>query len=272
MEESHSRHLLQPLLPPSAAASDHGKPISSNAGITSRLFLVAFIGLVSIWANHEASKGYAITLVNESATTFAGARFQLFYVANEEATRVMIKASNSIENFLYPYSHSSIKKPIESVIVKLADRNLTNNVVVEPGSGQDQFVLNISPSIMGGTNFGHDVDVALRRGVARMWLWDGQGSSPRNLINAIVEYLINILENGSIELLEPTTAECWDPEDGRSVAEFVNHGERRRPGFIRRLNRAMKDGWNDEKLGAALGMSVHKCATSELLRYNFSSV
>lgn len=270
MEESHQRHLLQPLLPSTAAA----QPTSSNAAVISRLLLVGFIGIVSIWANHEASKGYAITLVNESAATSAGARFQLFYVANDEATRVAIKASNIIENFLYPYSNGSSKKPIKSVIIKLVDRNLTNNVVVEMGSEQDQFVLNISPSVMGGTNFGHDMVVAIRQGVARMWLWDGEGSAPNNLMTGLIEYLINILDvSTSIEPLEPAAAVCWDPDNGRAVAEFLKHGERRRPGFIRRLNRAMKDGWSEEILGGALGLPVHKsCATSESLRYNSSSV
>lgn len=288
MEESH--HLLQPLLTPSttsspaaAAASppldDHAvnnfKLISSNSGIIFRLCLVAFIGIVSMWANHEASKGYAITILNESADT----RFQLFYVSNDEATRMVIKASNIIENFLYQDSNSSIKKPIKSVVIKLVDRDLTDNFIVELGSSHDQFVLNISPSIMGGTNFDRDMVLAIRQGVARFWLWDGQGSAPKNLMNGIVEYLVNSLDGWSIlsardaaELLEPT-AVCWDSDNRRVVAEFLKRGERRRPGFIRRLNEAMKDGWNGEKLGGALGLPVHKlCATSESLRYNSSSV
>lgn len=230
--------------------------------------MVALVGIVSIWANHEASKGYAITILNESPNTLAGSRFQLFYVSNEEATRMVVKASNTIENFLYRDPSSSIRKPIKSVVVKLSSRNLTENVVVE--SSHDQFVLNISPSIMGGKNFDRDdVARAIRQGVVRIWLWDGQGSAPKNLVNGIVEYLVNCLDgtassHDAAELLEPAAAAaCWDSGDRRAVAGFLESGERRRPGFVRRLNEAMKDGWSDERLGDALGLP---------LRYNSSSM
>lgn len=285
MEERH--HLLHPLLTPSTTTAaalppdDHAVNylnlmISSNSGIFFRLCMVALVGIVSIWANHEASKGYAITILNESPNTLAGSRFQLFYVSNEEATRIVIKSSNTIENLLYRDPSSSIRKPIKSVVVKLASRNLTDNVAVE--SSHDQFVLNISPSIMGGKNFDRD-DVArsIRQGVVRIWLWDGQGSAPKNLVNGIVEYLVNSLDgtapsHDEAELLEPA-AVCWNSGDRRVVAGFLERSERRRPGFIISLNEAMRDGWSDERFGGALGLPVHKlCAISKSLRYNSSSV
>ncbi|KAI3457065.1 hypothetical protein Pfo_013728 [Paulownia fortunei] len=295
MEENH--HLLRPLLHPSTTNSistsssattvtppldDHElnnlNLISSNSGIIFRLSLLAFIGIVSIWANHEASKGYAITIVNESGNTFPGKRFQLFYVSNDEATRIVIKASKIVENFLYSDYDNPTKKPIRRIILKLADRNLTDNVIVDSGMDHE-FVVNISPSIMEGTNFGHAMILAVRQGVARIWLWDGQGNAPRNLINGIVEYMTNNL-GASFAVSSPDTAEppesataCWKHEDSRVVAEFLNYCERRRPGFIRRLNQAMKDGWDDGKLDGVLGLPVQNlCTTYESLRYNISSV
>ncbi|KAL8512463.1 hypothetical protein ACS0TY_018804 [Phlomoides rotata] len=270
MQENH--HLLRPLLnPPSASPSlvdNVPNNLSSNSGIISRLSLVVFIGIVSIWANHEASKGYAITTVNDSGDTFAGRRFHLFYVSNDEATRIVMKASNIIENFLYPDYDSILmsKKPITRVIIRLADRNLTENVIVGSGTNHE-FVINISPSILEGINFGHDMNVALGQGVARMWLWDGQGttSKAKSLIDGIVEYLVNNL-GGSFTV--PRAEPPGSAAVGR-VAEFLNHCERHRPGFIRRLNRVMKDGWDDEKLDGALSRPVHEvCTTYESLRYD----
>ncbi|KAL0362526.1 UNVERIFIED_CONTAM: hypothetical protein Scaly_1207800 [Sesamum calycinum] len=287
MEESH--HLLRPLLSPSTTTTtspavapplddhvvDNLKPISSNSSIILRLSLVAFIGIVSIWANHEASKGYDITIVNESADTFLGNRFQLFYVSNDEAVRLVIQASKVVENFLYPDHDSRIKKPVSHIIVKLADRNLTDNIIVESDTDQ-KFVLNISPLIMDGTNFGQAMVQAVQRGVARIWLWDGRGNAPESLIHGIVEYMIDHLwatrprSDRAKPLRSATT--CWKDGDSRVVAEFLDYCERRRPGFIRRLNHGMMDGWDDGKLDGLLGQPAQNLCTSyESLRYNISS-
>ncbi|KAL0353962.1 UNVERIFIED_CONTAM: hypothetical protein Sangu_0977500 [Sesamum angustifolium] len=231
MEESH--HLLRPLLSPSTTSPavapplddhvvDNLKPISSNSSIILRLSLVAFIGIVSIWANHEASKGYDITIVNESADTFLGNRFQLFYVSNDEAVRLVIQASKVVENFLYPDRNSRIKK---SAMVQ-----------------------------------------AVQRGVARIWLWDGRGNAPESLIHGIVEYMIDHLwatrprSDRAKPLRSATT--CWKDGDSRVVAEFLDYCERRRPGFIRRLNHGMMDGWDDGKLDGLLGQPAQNLCTS----------
>ncbi|KAK4398203.1 hypothetical protein Sango_1295800 [Sesamum angolense] len=285
MEES--RHLLRPLLSPSTSPAvapplddhvvDNLKPISSNSSIILRLSLVVFIGIVSIWANHEASKGYDITIVNESADTFLGNRFQLFYVSNDEAVRLVIQASKVVENFLYPDHDSRIKKPVSHIIVKLADRNLTDNIIVESGTDQI-FVLNISPLVMEGTNFGQAMFQALQRGVARIWLWDGRGNAPESLIHGIVEYMIDHLwatrQRSDHDRAKPlrSATTCWKDGDSRVVAEFLDYCERRRPGFIRRLNHGMMDGWDDGKLDGLLGQPAQNLCTSyESLRYNISS-
>ncbi|KAL0306721.1 UNVERIFIED_CONTAM: hypothetical protein Sradi_6089400 [Sesamum radiatum] len=287
MEESH--HLLRPLLSPSTTTTtspavapplddhvvDNLKPISSNSSIILRLSLVAFIGIVSIWANHEASKGYDITIVNESADTFLGNRFQLFYVSNDEAVRLVIQASKVVENFLYPDHDSRIKKPVSHMIVKLADRNLTDNIIVESRTDQ-KFVLNISPLIMDGTNFGQAMVQAVQRGVARIWLWDGRGNAPESLIHGIVEYMIDHLwatrpQSDRAKPLRSATT-CWKDGDSRVVAEFLDYCDRRLPGFIRRLNHGMMDGWDDGKLDGLLGQPAQNLCTSyESLRYNISS-
>ncbi|KAL2245599.1 uncharacterized protein LOC105165554 [Sesamum indicum] len=286
MEESH--HLLRPLLNQSTTTAapppkddhvvDNLKPISSNSSIILRLTLVACIGIVSIWANHEASKGYDITIVNESGDTFLGKRFELFYVSNDEAVRLVIRASKVVENFLYPDHDSHIKKPISHIIVKLADRNLTDDIFVE-STTDHKFVLNISPSVMEGTSFRQVVFQAVKRGVARISLWDGRGNAPQNLKDGIVEYMIGHLwatrPPSGHDKAKPlrSAARCWKHADSRVVAEFLDYCERRRPGFIRRLNHAMMDGWDDGKLDGLLGQPAQTlCTTYESLRYNISSV
>ncbi|XP_041990168.1 uncharacterized protein LOC121741472 [Salvia splendens] len=282
MDELERRRLLHhPLLSPSTTAAssplgddDNIKLVSSNSAIFSRLFLVAIIAAVSVWANREASKGFAITVANESADAFLASRFKLFYVSNDGAARAAIKASDSIEKLLFPDS-DVFKKPIKSIEIRLVDRNFTDNVAAAEMDGdRDRFAISVSSSVMRGADFDREMAPAIRRGVARVWLWDGGGHAPRSVVSGIVEYLVDRLGDSAIgdaaEEFEAAAA-CLDSGNPRSVAELL----RRSPGSVGRLNRAMKEGWSDEKLGGALGLPVEKlCATSdyESLRYKSSSV
>ncbi|CAI9757183.1 unnamed protein product [Fraxinus pennsylvanica] len=287
MEEN--QHLLQPLVypPPSAtatssvgvAATTTTTPQShhdieddeTNSSILFRFVFMAFIGLVSIWANHEASKGFAITIVNDAeADSIPAKRFSLFYMSNDEATRIIIKASEIAENFLYPNDMQD-KKKVNRVTLKLTGRDLSFPVVVN-SSKEHEFVLHLSPSTMEEQNFKHAMLLALHQGVARIWLWDGQGNSPHNLINGVVEYITSNLSASSTKSnpskVEPSasTTACWKHDDVKVVAEFLNYCERSRTGFIRRLNQAMKEGWHEGKLDTALGMPAQNlCA-----RHNYS--
>ncbi|KAK4487138.1 hypothetical protein RD792_006453 [Penstemon davidsonii] len=284
MEEKH--HLIQPLLLPSTTGAtiitssssstaappldDHElnklKLISSNSVIIFRLALVFFIGMVSIWANLESSKGFTITIVNESGNTIPGKRFQLFYVSNDEASRILIKASFKVENFLYPNDNNHTKKQVNHIILILTGQNLTDNVIVE-SIRDHEFILKVSPLLMEGTNFGHDISLALRRGMTHIWIWDSHGHAPKNLINGIVEYIAsNLGDSGAVPssgIVEPPrlATACWKQDDPRAVAEFLDYCEHQRPGFIRRLNQAMKNDWHDEILDIALGLPIQNLCT-----------
>lgn len=200
----------------------------------------------------------------------------LFYMSNDEAMRIVIKASEIVENFLYPNDMYN-KKKANSVTLNLTSRNLTAPVVVD-SSKDDEFVLHLSPSIMEEQNFRHAILLALHQGVARIWLWDSKGNALHNLINGIVEY---ITSNSSVfgtksnpNKVEPSasTTTCWKHDDTKVVAEFLNYGEHSRPGFIRRLNQAMRDGWLEGKLDIALGMPVQNlCTRHYYSKYNFST-
>lgn len=255
---------------------------SSSFSITFRLSLIALLALVSLWANHEASRGFAVTVIDAAGDTIAGKRFHLFYVSNDEATRIVIKASKAVETFLYPADNDmDSKKEVARIIFKLTGSNSNDEVFVD-SEGVHEFVLNISPSILEGTDFRRGMFLAVQQGVARVWLWDGQGQSPKYLINGIVEYITSNLDGfgklpPSVEEAAPpqkgfSSVACWKSQDPIAVAEFLKHCERRQPGFIARLNRGMKYSWHDDMFGVALGMPVQDLCTSfESLRYNFSS-
>lgn len=287
MEEDH-HHLLQPLIPSTttnaattgiSSASSADSPASplgarninkmhlSNSGIIFRLAFIISIGLVSIWANHEASKGYSISIINKARGTFPGKRFDLFYVSNDEASRLVLSTSKFVENFLYPNS-SYPKKQVNQVILRLSSRNLISPVTVDSGQGHDQYVLHISPSVVEEKNFSHAMFVAVQQGMVRIWLWDDLGNVPSTLIDGIVEYISNLaVSDGLLDFGYKMDFEspefdghCWNSKNPKAVAQFLNYCEVKKPGFIRRLNQALKNGWHDRTVDDALGMPVqHLC-------------
>ncbi|CAA0816303.1 Plant basic secretory protein (BSP) family protein [Striga hermonthica] len=281
MEEEKKEHHphLQPLLhPPSTPAAtppaDHRIPdnlnlVQSSSTIALRFSFVAFIGIVSVWANHEASKGYAVSVVNGAHGTVAGKRFQLFYASNDEAVRVLVKTSDFVQAILYP---DDDKKPVSHVVLELTGHDLTDDVIVQRRAGTGEFVVRISRSVMEGPDYDRAVVRAVRKGAARVWIWDGRGRAPMNLVNGIVELLAGEL-GGPRAMpgpLDSADGACWTREDPREVAEFLRYCEvRAGPGFVGRLNRAMKDGWEDGMLEGLLGQLCRDY--HESLGYNVSS-
>ncbi|KAL6137198.1 hypothetical protein ACLB2K_062490 [Fragaria x ananassa] len=142
---------------------------TSNVGILIRFISVILVGILSFWANHEASKGFDITVLNNVARDFpAGQRFHLFYVANDKVTRIVLHASDFIEHLLYPSDNDIPKKQVNSVVVRLVSVNLTKAVV----ENDRNFVVNISPSVMEEANVDRALVSVIRRGMARVWLWE----------------------------------------------------------------------------------------------------
>ncbi|KAJ8534534.1 hypothetical protein K7X08_016262 [Anisodus acutangulus] len=279
--EEKNQHLLQPLIQTTTTYSyenydDYKITSSSNANIILRLVLVIFVVVVSLWANYEASKGFSITIVNEAndQSTFSSKRFDLFFVSNDEATRLILKTSKFVENILYPINdhldsgQPQIKKQVKHVILRLSSRNLTRFVIVKPSRDNDEFVLHISPSILEGPSYKRDMFLALQKGMARIWLWDGQGNAPSNLVNGMIEYITSLASFGRItsesELVEPMklNRSCWKSKDTRTIVKILNFCEGKKEGFVRRLNKEMKSGWHEKMIDDALGTpSWHLCET-----------
>ncbi|XVF14491.1 hypothetical protein REPUB_Repub09cG0064700 [Reevesia pubescens] len=193
-----------PLLPPPPASAsvvtatatsittiedDKNGFFSSSSGIISRLFLVIFIGTISIWANHEASKGFKVTIINNAKDSPAGRRFALFYISNDEATRIILNTSAFVENILYPHSNQT-KKPVHHVILQLAANNLTTKVMVETSKSKEfVYVISLSTSILEESNAKYAVISAIQRAMARIWLWDDESRAPTWLIDGMEEYI-----------------------------------------------------------------------------------
>ncbi|KAJ0110412.1 hypothetical protein Patl1_01460 [Pistacia atlantica] len=275
--EEHDHHLFLPLLSATPTTStafsnttttgyisnvdaDNIKILSSNNSIISRLLSVFFIGIISIWANYEASKGFDVIIVNDSKDSLAGKRFELLYISNDKATRILLNTSAFAENILYSDTNHS-KNQVHSVTLRLTAKNLSQIVTVDT-SKTDEFVINLSPSIMGYANVNSAIISALQRGMARTWLWDGESRAPARLMDGLVEYITMLAGMsqrkkfvGAGELPEFSHV-CWDDKDPMVVAEFLDYCEKHNNGFIQRLNQAMREGWDIATVNDALGMEA----------------
>ncbi|XVF60741.1 hypothetical protein PTKIN_Ptkin08bG0072400 [Pterospermum kingtungense] len=163
---------------------------SSSSGVISRIILVIFIGTISIWANHEASKGFKVTIINNDKDSPAGKRFALFYVSNDEGTRIIQNTSALVENILYPADSYQAKKPVHHVILQMATNNLTTEVIVETSKTKNfAYIISLSPSLLEENNTKYAVISAIQRGMTRIWLWDGESRAPPWLIDGMEEYI-----------------------------------------------------------------------------------
>ncbi|KAK6917985.1 basic secretory protein [Dillenia turbinata] len=257
-------HLLQPLLPPSTTTTTisckpvcenktlHVNPKVSNCDIIIRSTFLLFICVISLWANYEASKGFKVTIINgASKHTLAGRRFNLFYVSNDKTTRIVLKTSKYAQSILYPNNLQS-KKQVDGVTIWLANQNLTHSITVE-SIKKHEFILSISPSIMEEKNFDHAMADAIQRGMARVWLFDGEGDAPTRVIDGIVEYIATSASGGGFsstssgeEVFEDCDKVRWEGLDTMSVAHLLHYCETINNGYIQRLNQGMRFRWGND--------------------------
>ncbi|XXG90496.1 hypothetical protein AAC387_Pa12g2250 [Persea americana] len=98
----------EPLLHRTTTTTSPSSPTTSS--IINRLLFLVLIALISIWANYEASKGFEVIILNNSGDTPQGRRFDLFFVSDDRATRIVLNTSKFVERILYP-DHHHPKKP-----------------------------------------------------------------------------------------------------------------------------------------------------------------
>lgn len=230
------------------------------------------IGCISIWASNEANKGFHITILNNARDNSpAFRRFQLLYVSNDRATRLILEASHFIESLLYPPPIDSITqiyriKKVNHVTLQLAHQNLTQLVTVDSDK-EGEFTINLSPSIMEETNVKMAMLQAIGQGMARVWIFDNCHNAPTSLINGLVEYISSSFASASAEVDSDSESEifedsfvCWKDENPKTVARFLSYYEGYRKGFIQRLNQAMSQScnWHDRAVNDALGRPPHQ--------------
>ncbi|XP_010243671.1 PREDICTED: uncharacterized protein LOC104587674 [Nelumbo nucifera] len=264
-------HILEPFIPATTTAAATATPTtaidtSSSSPIISRLLLLFFIGLLSIWANYEASKGFEVNVINEADDTPAGRRFALFFVSNDKITRIVLNTSQFAEKILYP-DDSFPKKPVNRVVIRFSSRKMSHPVVVE-SKEKDEFVLHISPSVMEDEKVEKAMVSAVQRGMARLWIWGGEKGAPTSLLDGMVEYISisagfpHLPDSGNGLRLPESNSTCWDDKDSTAVANFLNYCEGIRNGFIGRLNQAMQDPWHNRTMDDALGLPAQTLCSS----------
>ncbi|CAL4901635.1 unnamed protein product [Urochloa decumbens] len=255
-----------PTLPASAARSS-----PSTQSIVFRVVTVLAVACASLLAQHEAAKGFGIDVVSSGAGPrggdVAGRRFDLFLVSNGRAERILQHASRGVERALFPDA-SFPRKQVRRVTVRMAGHNLTAGAgaTVDAGVAPGQYVISLSPALVssgaGSAAAADAVAAAVRRAVARMWLWDGRGTAPARVTEAMVEYLASVAAAGGEVAVTPLSlSEEKDGGEHRCMsARFLRHLEGQRDGFVARLNRAMRDRWSDAAVDAALGAPArHAC-------------
>ncbi|KAJ4834351.1 hypothetical protein Tsubulata_038863 [Turnera subulata] len=247
MEHNHLRH---PFLVPSpttaaettALGSDDGdadylKFLSSNPGVILRLLFVISLGVVSVWASHEASKGFGITVINDAKGMQAAKSFSLLYISNDGATRILQSATSFLQtNILHTPNN-----PPRHVTLRLATTHLAKGTVtVDAGGEEGEFVISVGLS-QDNAKLGRrrhldpEVRALVLQGMARVWLWDSKSRAPPWLLDGMVEYVRGLAGFGPAG-----AATGWSGDkDPLVVAKLLDCCERRNKGFILRLNQVL---------------------------------
>uniref|UniRef100_A0A6N2NGR3 Uncharacterized protein n=1 Tax=Salix viminalis TaxID=40686 RepID=A0A6N2NGR3_SALVM len=270
-------YLFQPILTATASTTttsfssddtdaDDIKLWSSNCSIIFRILLITSIGIISIWANYEASKGFGITLINDAKDSAEGKRFTLSYISNDKATRIILNTSFFVENLLYPSINATKKQVIRHVTLRLASISLPDLVTVDTNTN-NEFVITMSPSILPDRpkNLDHAITSIVLRGMVRVWTWNSEPRAPEWLLDGMVEYINGLAGFGPVRNLgghEPLDDQfgkfCFGDRDPMVVAQVLRYCERHEKGFIHRLNKALREDhrWIDRTVEDVLGISV----------------
>lgn len=282
MDENHLHHRLLPLASCTDTtattststttgfvcliSNDSNKIISSDFGVSIRLLFIVLIGVISIWANHEASKGYVITVVNYMKDTPAGEKFTLFYVSNDEAIRLVQSSSSFAAEVLFPGKKSIAEKLIDQVVVQLVGHNLTKDhtVAVKSFGEKSKYELSINPLIMEFGDFKYRIRNVIQRGMAEIFLFHQQHKAPKTFLDGIVEYISSLAGLGGpkpVFKLRELSEKCWEDRDPTVAAKFLAYCENNSEGFVGRLNQEMnRDGWYEELMDKVLEMPAkHYC-------------
>ncbi|KAF3791550.1 hypothetical protein EJ110_NYTH14208 [Nymphaea thermarum] len=272
------------------------KSRSTSGGITLRLFTVFAVAAVSVWANHEASKGFDIHVRNEIADATAARRFHLLFVADDRIDRMVLSSSRAAERLLYGENAQKRKKVVKrvSITVRLSASDQPGNTAffaADAGNCAEQcfcYTIYVGSGILREKEdvwkVRRVVGSAVQKVMAYVWLSDGDGRTPAALLDGIAEYVtrasvggegLNVARvptgegngrtgetNVSGSSRRGRSGECWLAEDPGEVAAFVGYCECMSSGFVARLNEKMAEGWRPEMVDEVLGTSSMRLCSS----------
>ncbi|CAO2834494.1 unnamed protein product [Amaranthus hypochondriacus] len=262
-------------------SSYNGNEIISSNSVIVRLLIFVLIGAMSVWANHESSKGFMITVVNNMKNTPEGKKFTLFYVSNDQAIRLVQSSSAFAAKILFPSDSSMPEKLIGQVNVQLVSHNLTNyhTVSVKSFGNKSRYALYISSFVMEFSDFKYRIRKEFQKGMAEILLFNLQNKAPKSLLDGMVEYISNAAGFGVSEpmlKLKNTEKKCWEDEDSSSVAKFLTYAEEKSEGFFGRLNEEIgKNGSLEEIMDKLLGTpAIQLCASfhDSMIKSQFVSI
>ncbi|KAJ4752637.1 Regulator of ribonuclease activity A [Rhynchospora pubera] len=258
---------LNPIKPPLPTSSN--PKISATVWTDSypptplRLATLLALLLISVWANYEASKGFDLTILNAPTYTLAGRRFNLLFVSNGRAADMALKSSRFIEHVLYPLEEAFPRKPVRHVTIRLADDNITNDVIVSrcnnrAAAANGEYLIEISPSVMARKDVITEAfSLALQRGMAFVWLWDGYGTILQPIIDAMVQYLSVQYKFANKDYESNYLAS--------TLAGLIQLCEERSSGFVARLNNAVREKWDEHTLTAAFSSPYEIMCLSRII-------
>lgn len=257
------------LPPPSLPTAPNNKyhfiiaPTLSNVrGIFVRAVTIVLLVVVSLWANHEASKGFDLTIHSASNDTPAGRRFDLMFVSNGKAATLLLESSYAIEHIIYP-RNLFVKKPVHHVILKLSGEKTTEIVQVKRGYKKEkpgEYLILVKPEIVEEENATVAMAAALYRAMAYVWLWDGTTTTQRSIVDAMAEYLT--VQSGFDGVPSKTSSS--------SFGSFMQKCEKLSHGFVARLNNAVHERlWRDGIVDRALDQMLQELCLEHLQLASF---
>lgn len=267
--------LLHPATTPAAAADAAAATTDSTTAraVLIRLVLVVIVAVISSWASMEASKGFDVVILNQVGTTAAGRRFHLLFQSDDEAERIVLHASASVERLLFP-NQLHPRRPNRRVTLRLTSSNYTSYLITRHFS--DEVTLEVSSAIMEEDDVRASMKAVVLRGMARAWLWDGQGQAPEQLVDGMADCVTVMAGTRSIksgyyseyslssaEAAEVVEDDCWEGEEEGRVAGFFLYCEELRPGFLARLNGGMEHRWHGRReVDLALGSPAREACVA----------
>ncbi|XP_031499518.1 uncharacterized protein LOC116263858 [Nymphaea colorata] len=266
------------------------KSRSTSGGITLRLFTVFAVAAVSVWANHEASKGFDIHVSNEIADATSARRFHMLFVADDRIDRMVLSSSRAAERLLYGENAQNRKKVVKrvSITVRLSASDQPGSTAffaADAGNCAEQcfcYTIYVGSGILREKEdvgkVRRVVGSAVQKVMAYVWLSDGDGRTPAELLDGIADY-VTLASVGGLKVARVPTGEgngrtgetnvsgsrsreCWLAEDPGEVAAFIGYCECMSSGFVARLNEKMAEGWRPEMVDEALGTSSMRLCSS----------